>query len=157
MRFLSYGHTASLLAAWPYSRVHLSRKRSSNRRTTGGKVVLMLHRDWAWEAASRKNNRKEHCRCNRGCGEIGHEATRRRHHFGRTRLFYGCSYRFHLSGDNSRDRTFSAFLGLRSSNLTTTAFNGHLGPPRTDSGMCGGEGGRGSNTALWDRFGELQG
>jgi len=22
----------------------------------------------------------------------------------RTRLFYGCSYRFHLSGDNSRDR-----------------------------------------------------
>ena len=25
----------------------------------------------------------------------------------RLRLFYGCSYRFHLSGDNSRDRLLS--------------------------------------------------
>ena len=29
------------------------------------------------------------------------------------RLFYGCSYRFHLSGDNSRDRYASMTRGIR--------------------------------------------
>ena len=30
-----------------------------------------------------------------------------------SRLFYGCSDRFHLSGDNSRDRCINAPLGLQ--------------------------------------------